>query len=416
MKDHSAALVPLGCWCYGSPDLKIIGRDIDVGLLCEALVYYDTVLVNVSTQSHLADLIRWLIEQDAMDSFHGLVKEGAVIMFDYSFFSSPIQSPGQVSVANIQDPVMKKPNSYAERYLEHETVRSAFPNVQTWQLFSTTIRNHVIEVKANEYSNAIDHARADLRSERRCSLVLQAFLEELYLAKGLGAPPAIRTSVSSLNQETYNVNWGIHFDEIKQIANPQLNFHDATPVAGAVVCNRLLWTSATQNCDLFLPRPMDVLVGDKLDEASRALIKARQVVEQLDTSVEFPDIRCLVNEDKLSFGEVLKIRRKAARFRQWLQQEVERDRDALVAYHHEVAKESGFVKAGRKALSIFGILSGGAVGSIVGAAIGGPAGGATGAVAGSAVGYIADLASKLNEGWKPVVFGNWLRDYVERRS
>ena len=46
--------------------------------------------------------------------------------------------------------------------------------------------------------------------------------------------------------------------------------------------------------------------------------------------------------------------------------ESDRDRDAIIAYHHEVAKESGIVKATRKALNLFGVIGGGALGGALG--------------------------------------------------
>jgi hypothetical protein len=43
----------------------------------------------------------------------------------------------------------------------------------------------------------------------------------------------------------------------------------------------------------------------------------------------------------------------------------------------------------------------------------GPVGGAVGGLAGSSFGYLADLAAKLNSGWKPVVFGEWMKARIE---
>ena len=37
MSDHAKAFVPLGTWCYHSPELKHKGIDIDIGLLAESL-------------------------------------------------------------------------------------------------------------------------------------------------------------------------------------------------------------------------------------------------------------------------------------------------------------------------------------------------------------------------------------------
>jgi hypothetical protein len=64
------------------------------------------------------------------------------------------------------------------------------------------------------------------------------------------------------------------------------------------------------------------------------------------------------------------------------------------------------------ALNLFGILGGGASGAYLGTVLGGPVGGAVGGVAGSAVAYLAELTAKIGADWKPVVFGDWMRDRI----
>src|SRR5205814_8696959 len=87
----------------------------------------------------------------------------------------------------------------------------------------------------------------------------------------------------------------------------------------------------------------------------------------------------LIGSLRLDEKEVSEIRRKGSKFRAWLQTEAERDRDAIIAYHTEVAKESGFVGVGRRSLKLFGFVSG----SILGAAMGHDPGiGAIGGIAG----------------------------------
>ena len=166
--------------------------------------------------------------------------------------------------------------------------------------------------------------------------------------------------------------------------------------------------------DLYLPRPMSVLVGDKLYESTEKVSKSGDIIEELKEKVEFPDIRQLVNSGQLSLNDIIKIRKKSKKFRLWLQQENDRDRDAIIAYHNEVAHESGIIKAGRKALSIFGVIGGGATGSAIGATVAGPIGGTIGAAAGSSVGYLADVTSKIGADWKPIVFGDWLGDRIKK--
>lgn len=136
--------------------------------------------------------------------------------------------------------------------------------------------------------------------------------------------------------------------------------------------------------------------------------------------VEFPDIRRYVNEDKIDFPHVLEIRKKAKRFRQWLQSEGDRQRDIMIAYLSEVAQASGFSKVARRTLKLFGVLGGAAIGAkitgnpSVGAALGGAGGAMLGKGAGEAVKYIFELGSNLGVGWKPRVFGDWYRDRIEK--
>jgi len=158
---------------------------------------------------------------------------------------------------------------------------------------------------------------------------------------------------------------------------------------------------------------MSALVGDKLYESTQRISKLGKIIEDLKVEVEFPDIRELVNSGKMDLDALLKIRKIAKKFRAWLQQESERDRNAIIAYHNEVARESGIKTVARKAISIFGILGGAAAGSVAGSLIPGPVGGAVGGAAGSAVRYLTDVTSKIGSNWRPVVFGDWLRKRIE---
>jgi len=164
---------------------------------------------------------------------------------------------------------------------------------------------------------------------------------------------------------------------------------------------------------LYLGNPMANLVGDKLYESHLRNTKLKENIGQLNQEVEFPNIRKLVNEAKLDLSEILRIRKKAKRFRDWLQSESERDRNAIIAYHNEVAKELGIINFGRKSLRLFGILGIPMAEAYVTQNYPGvePAIVAAGASAGLA--FVLDVASKIGEDWKPVVFGNWVRDRIE---
>jgi len=189
------------------------------------------------------------------------------------------------------------------------------------------------------------------------------------------------------------------------------------PLSTAAQANKYIWAADKLDCDLYLQRPVSALVGDKLFEvAETALeqkIQSQNVIEELQLKVEFPDLRRHVNLDKIDFARVLEIRKKATRFRRWLQTESERDRDAIWAYHREVAKACGFTNVARHTLKLFGLVGGTAIGAGLGASLG--ANTALGAVKGAAIGaglgegiaYLSELASSIGNKWSPVVFGEW---------
>ncbi len=67
---------------------------------------------------------------------------------------------------------------------------------------------------------------------------------------------------------------------------------------------------------------------------------------------------------------------------------------------------------GRKTLRMFGIL-----GIPVAAAIAAKTYPEAALITGSAsagIKYLVDVASKIGENWKPVVFGNWVRNRIEK--
>lgn len=412
MSNHSQTIVPISTWCYVSPELGYKGYAIDVGLMAEALIYYDTVYVNITNQPQFATFVEWFIKQGKYDEFLSLVSDGVIQFYDYSFFTSAINKDGVMSIWNIQDPIQEKPDTFEQRFLYHEAVQAVLPTGRKRKYFYSTLRNRVIEVKSNEFGTAIENARKDNEQPRRNALILQSFVDELYKFKNLGHPPQIEAKVTKSNGHT-NIQWNINFAEITRLAGKELHFHEQTPLNASAISNRLIWSAASLNCDLYLSKPMSIVTGDKLYETGYRVLKTNSIIDSLQKTVEFPDVRNLVNEAKLSLDDVLFIRNKAGKFRSWLQAEGERDRDALIAYHNEVAKDSGFTKIGRNALNIFGIMGGAAIGSVIETKLPGLSGAAIGAAAVAGTEYLFDLARKINQDWKPIVFGDWMKNRIE---
>jgi len=412
--NHNSVLVPIETWAYSSPSLRSTGNLIDIGLFAEALIYYDCVIVNPTNQPQFSRFIQWFINQNRLDDFYALLQEGNLKIYDYSFMTTVIEKEGSYFLCNIQDQTQAKENTFEQRFLYHPEIGGLFLKQRHRRKLYRALRENVIEVKSEEFSNAIENAREDYKDPRRNSVVLQSFVDELYKYQKLGHPPKVDAKVTpSSDGSRHHITWNIDFNALSQLAGKEVNFHKGTPLTASAHSNRLIWSAANLESDLFLPTPMSKLVGDKLYESTQRISKSGKIIEDLKVEVEFPDIRNLVNSGKMNLDDLLKIRKKAKKFRTWLQQESDRDRNAIIAYHNEVARESGIKTGARKAMNIFGILGGGAVGSVTGSLIAGPVGGGLGGVAGGAVAYLADITSKIGANWRPVVFGEWLRKRIE---
>jgi len=415
MSDHTTAFVPMETWCYNSPEIRDGGESIDIGLLAEALIYYECVIANVTNQPQFGDLLKWFIRQDRFSDFLALIRDGTIKIYEYAFATTAIAKAGSYSIWNIQDPIQAMPDTFEQRFLYHEAVQSCLQKSRHRSSLYNALRGKIIEVKADEFGGAVENAKIDNQNPHRNKIILQAFVDELYKVRKIGRPPEINVQVTTSPDRTqHRITWNINFDELSRIAGKSLNFHMGTPLTASAISNRFLLSAAKLDCDLYLGQPMSILVGDKLYESSQYLEKKQDIIQDLKAKVEFPDIRKLVNDGKMGLDDILKFRKKAGRFRQWLQQEPERDRDAIIAYHHEVSKEIGIVTVSRRVLNLFGVLGSGALGATVGSVISGPPGAALGGAAGSAMGYLFDVASHLGEKWKPVVFGNWFKNRIAK--
>lgn len=423
MSDHTRALVPIGSGLFSSPGLEMQNQSVDIGLLAEALIYYDQVLLHVENQQQFADLVSWFLHRNLYSKFLDLINESALEIYNRAFRSNIFLDQGHAEYINIVEEVEHKPYSFFERYLESDVVRSRFPRRRQLFELREALVGKVIEAKVEEFGiEGLENAQRDFLDPRRCALLLQAVVDELYSIKSLGKPPEVRASIvpDPHFQNRVRVSWNIDFEELSRRVGLRLAFGPTIAASGAIIGNIHIWSAQRMGCDLYLPSPVSMIVGDKLYEAAQTLTetpaRVQSVVDQMEAEVEFPDVRLLVNEGDLSFEDVLRIRRKSKRFRKWLQSEGDRDNNALYAYHSEVAKEAGITKAGRKLLKLFGVLGGPTVGAAVAAATGiNPVAGATvGAGVGESLKYLLDVGSKLGGEWKPVVFGNWYKERIQK--
>jgi hypothetical protein len=94
MSDHNETLVPLESWCYASPELRAAGRAVDIGLFAEALIYYESVIINPTNQPQLAEFLQWFVQQERLADFISLLRDGTIKVYDYAFaIPGSLQNP-----------------------------------------------------------------------------------------------------------------------------------------------------------------------------------------------------------------------------------------------------------------------------------------------------------------------------------
>jgi hypothetical protein len=419
MSDHTRALVPVGTGLFSSPELEERNQSVDIGLLAEALIYYDQVLLGVENQKQFGDLLDWFLERGLFQKFLDLLNEDSIQIYNRAFRTNVFVDANRVDVINSIEEVENEPYSFFKRYLGNEEVKGRFPKRKLLYGLREAVIGRLIEHKAEEFGKeGAENAKRDFLDPRRCPLLLQALIDELYRLKSLGEPPEVKASIAPAGSGgIYSVSWNIDFEELSRRVGKRLAFGPTLALSGAVVGNLHIWSARQLGCDLYLPTPISPIVGDKLYEASQTLSKTpakiQAVIDQLEGGVDFPDVRSLVNTGRIKFTDALRIRKKARKFRAWLQEEGERDHNALIAYHHEVAKESGMIRAGRKTLKLFGVLSGPAGGYAIATMAGqDPLVGAALGTAVEGVKYLLDVGATLGAEWKPMVFGNWYKERI----
>lgn len=373
--------------------------------------------LNLGNQVQFAHLLQWFLAHSNFSTFLSLFDDEIVKIYDYSFITSAIKvkEPHTYEIWNIQDPIQTQKGSFARRYLYSPQIDKILPKSRDRKKLYRSVSQKSIEIKSDEMEGVIENARQDCADPERSALIIQAFVDDIYPLRNLGKPPEVRAQVLRTTDGSQNtINWNINLDQLSELAGKELGFHKGAPLAAGAIANRLLWSAAKMSADLYLSKPMSILVGDKLYEAASRIDKSNEIIQNLKLTVDFPDIRNLVNQGIIPFQDILKIRKKAKKFREWIQQESDRDRDAIIAYHNEVAKESGFKTAARSSLTLFGILGGALGGAYIGNQVAGSNGQTIGTIFGTSLGYLTDISAKLGSEWKPLVFGNWLRDRIER--
>lgn len=401
------AFVPIETWLYHSPGLLRSGRLIDIGLIAEAMIFYERIYVGVTSDVQFAKVVTWFHSQGKTADLIALLKDRVVVPYYYAFHTMPASKDNIWTLMNVQDEEAARIAVFCQRILRSGTLASLVRKRSQFEALARAAEDSHIEVKAESFGPAIENARKDYADGERAAYLVQLAYDELYKDLGYLEPPAVR-AVFKETGDIQEITWNVDFTEFARKLGKNATFHSGTPLAAAGFGAKTLWSAAELRADLYIGSPMLGYAEYKLAEGNKAA-RAKAVMNELVARVSFPDIRDLVNHGQIGVEEVLRLRRKASRFRQWLRAESMFDRDAVIAYLGEIADDAGWKKGLGKTVQAVGIFGGAAAG----AALAGPIGAAGGAVAGKLIEYVVGLGAMVDSGWRPKVFGQAARKTIE---
>lgn len=409
---NNEVFVPLEPWFYQSPELLRVGRKVDIGLLAEAMIFYDRVYFGFSNDEQFARVVSWFKSQGRTTDLISLLSEGTLSPYYYAFYTLASEVDGVWGVINVQDEEAAASKVFYTRIAESNRVASLVQKRSLLRELINATMHHHVEVKADNFGPALSNAVSDYRDAERAAFLLQIVVDELYRDLGYISPPKIEAIVREEGPLT-TITYNFDFTQFAKKLGPSMQFHLGMPLVGASLGVKTLWSAAQLKSDLYVGNPLQQYVNYKLAEGNKAA-RSRAIIDQLVAEVDFPDIRDLVNRGAIGVRHVLELRAHAKNFRDWLRNESEFDRNAVIAYLNELAQKSGWRKSFRTAISLTGLFGGAAVAALISDKIGLQAGIAAGAASGKAAEYVIELATKVDEGWRPKVFGQVAQSIIAR--
>ncbi|MGC2238635.1 MAG: hypothetical protein WA584_20950 [Pyrinomonadaceae bacterium] len=475
MSNHTTALVPLATSEYQTPELFYKGNKADTGLFAESLIYYDTLYVHAGNSEQFADFISKLIQQGL--SYEQLIEliENGSLKFIYPITSHAFCSRGMIpgepgnniifSFHPFEEESIKKPNYFEKTFLDTDILRNSFSglsnlNEKAYNRFcEVSIENSLVFDGESIATGLVDNAYEDFLNPERYKLIVKSVLIEIYKLNGIDEVPDFDVRIRKLNYEDllevaenshslkstlvgrnysngryeiYEVDSKIPLKGIKNAEQHARTFR-TLPLSCAGLINTYIRSAGILKCDFFLPNPVSQIIGNKLYEIndfeiSKDSVRKQNLVDKLENIVRFPDLHSLINQNQIDFNQVLKIRKKAKKMREWLQQtDVDLDSDFQIfeAYLNEAAKESGFTKNIRRSLHVFGFVASTAIGGLVGHSMSDnplstTVGAATGSIANEVIKQssrklsekLFDYGADIGKDWKPVCFGNWYKKRI----
>lgn len=328
-------VVPVDVWSFQSPDLALAGIHTDVGLLAESLVYHESSFAAVQNARHVQDIVKWFARFGEIKILEKLLSDRVLQIGIYSFLSTAIEKDGLVLTYNVQEENAAIPGRSKSLILARRNFQ-AHIGAKNAATLEAKLMSGSLEWYSEQFSEAIEAARADQQNPVRQTNIVRSLLGELRGVAQLPDPSTVNASVRDSGLGRIDINWGMNIAPLESIAG--LGFHRTHMITAAAICNRLIATAARLGAGLYLSRPMAPIVLEKLATIGGGPTAIRDLLRDLERRISYPDIRARVNRGQMAPSTVLALRAASKPARVWLQDDGERDPRAFAQYLQEAAR------------------------------------------------------------------------------
>jgi hypothetical protein len=413
-KTDRAVLVPLNTWFGSSPDLMRRGIKTDLGALAEALIYYDQMFVRVENQEQFYALFNWFKESAGVEKLLNLMNHGELSFYHHNFLSPPVyrRDSDSYDFINIQEEPKDRLDSFRRHIVGGEMDRF-FPTRRKLKSFWNTVKSGAVTVvDADVFGIEIEKARELLEPNVMQSMIVH-LMESLHKAGFIDEIPDVKVWAEDLSSGGRRYHFdNLDFNLWKEKFGKEFNFGKHIPLAIASNTNRLLWSAANLQADLYTGSPTYEFLCDTLEETVKHFRETKRVLKRFEIDLEFPDIRSSVNQGLITASQVLRIREEAAaKFRTWLHKVADMERDEIVAYYNDFFSNLNLTERSTKYLKLAILVAVPSGSAAIGAQLSDPASAAIGTAVSTILSKM--LYEKIAGGWTPKVFGNTLKRIVD---
>lgn len=409
-------IVPIETSFVNGLDLFRHHKGADIGALAEALVYYDEVYANISTQNSFYSIIDWFRKDGMLDYLIYLLKMGALKFYHYDFYVNPIHDSriNAYHLINIQED--EDPHElFRKRFFKDLLIY--IPQKKKRAEFEALVEENTIHVPASDFGKKVENAQGLLYDGQNYELLLGSIFRTLKETGFIPNVPNYEVSKSTRSDGNKQLNITLNLEEFGKVVGKDYHFGEHTPITIATTANRLLWSSTVEKSDLYLSNPAFDFLNTQIQYGMKGFSKVKYNLEKLRINADFPDIRLETNSGILSAKQVIKMRECAGEFREWFHAKTPKEQDILFAYLNDIKRKSGISPTISKIIRMSLIAGGGIASAAIGGAINGPVGGVVGGGVGAlASSFVDDLLNSISEDWSPKFFGNQLQKITKPKK